>query len=381
MSPFAAFEKVPEYFKYKWLTHRHEILRDITIDASLLVELEFCNLKPLKPGDTEPSLGALGLPPEILRIIFTQLSFHDLQSVKAVNTHMHSQVVSVPEYQRIKAYAPVLHSALWITNLSEYFSISRIYDLLISSNCTVCGQFGPYVFLPGLQRCCQRCADYEMEFMPTSQAAAKKQFGVRNRDMKLLPKLLSMGGTYCSSTGEPKKYKGKRTLVSRAEARKLGSKDPGNADWIAYKDVRSYQRNMALLPLPILLPKEGSVDRGLQCKGCMVAYKKTPTYCMCAIVMPGGVEDSWEDWDDDVVISKQSSFTCRHELAANRLHSKEGILEHVRGCEETNALLDNGISLLKRSTCCGLKEVDDVDEFWQLVHDHVLNHTRQATAL
>lgn len=380
MSPFAAFEKVPEYFKYKWLTRR-EGLHDSIPDATSVVEVEFSNLKRLMPRDTESSLVALGLPPEILRIIFTQLSFHDLQSVKAVNTRLHWQVVSVPEYQRIKVHAPVLHFALWITNLSQYFSISRIHDLLVSSKCTVCGQFGPNVFLPGLQRCCQRCADYDMEFMPISQDAAKKQFGVRNRDMKFLPKLLSSKGTYCSSTGEPRKYKGRRTLVSRAEARKLGSKDPGNGDWSAYKDVRAYQRNMALLPLPILLPKEGSVDPGLQCKGCIVAYKKTPKYCMCAIIMPGGVEDSWDDWDDDVIISKQSSLSCRHELAANRLHSKEGILEHFGECEETKALLEDGVSLLKRSTCCRLKEVDDVDEFWQIAHDHVLNHTREATAL
>ena len=71
-----------------------------------------------------------------------------------------------------------------------------------------------------------------MECMPISQDTAKKQFGVRKRDMKFLPKLVSREGTYCSSTGEPKKYKGKRMLVSRAEARKFGRNDPGNGDCI-----------------------------------------------------------------------------------------------------------------------------------------------------
>ncbi|CAD6567580.1 MAG: hypothetical protein ASARMPREDX12_000539 [Alectoria sarmentosa] len=378
MSHLAAFEKVPEYFKRRWLTHRRESLEDRILDASEVVGLELYNLKPLKPRDEQSSLGALGLPPEILRMIFTQLSFHDLQNVKAVNTHIRSHVVSVPEYQRVKASAPALLVALYITNLSECFTISRIYNVLISSQCTVCGRFGAYVFLPGLQRCCQRCAEHDIEFMPISQDTAKKQFGVRNRDTKFLPKLVSREGIYCSSAGEPKKYKGKRVLVSRAEARKFGCNDPGNGDWIAHKDVRAYQRYMALLPLPVLLPKEGSVDRGLHCKGCMVVYEKAPTYCMCAIVMPGGIEDSWDDWDDDVVISKQSSLSCRNELAADQLHSKEGILEPIGGCEEAKALLDDRISILKSST--QYEEVDDIDEFWQIMLEHVLKQKKQTTA-
>ena len=81
-----------------------------------------------------------------------------------------------------------------------------------------------------------------MEFMLISQDAAKKQFSVRNSDIKNLPKLLSREGICCSSTGLSKKYKGKRMLVSRAKVRKYESKDPGNQYWVAYEDVRAYQR-------------------------------------------------------------------------------------------------------------------------------------------
>ncbi|CAF9905266.1 MAG: hypothetical protein ALECFALPRED_000200 [Alectoria fallacina] len=87
--------------------------------------------------------------------------------------------------------------------------------------------------------------------------------------------------------------------------------------------------------------------------------------------MPGGMEDSWDDWDDDVVIGKQSSLSCRLELAADRLHSKKGILVHIGGCEEAKVLLDDRISILKRFT--QHKEVDDIDEFWQITLEHVLN--------
>lgn len=356
--PIEAFEKVPDYIKYRWLTERR-------LNASQEAGLGSCDLTLLNPRDKEPFSGALRLPPEILRMIITQLSFHDLENVKAVNTHIRSHVVAFPEYQRVRHHAPALLVALWKTNLSQYFTLCRIHSVLISSQCTVCDQFGAYVFLPGLQRCCQRCAEHDMEFMPISKDVVKKQYGVRNSDMEFLPKLLSREGIYSSSTGARRKYKGKRMLVSRAEARRLGSKDPGNENWIANRDVKAYQRNMALLPLPVLLPNEARVDWGLHCKGCMVAYNKVPMYCMCGIVMPGGVEKSWQG----VIRRKQSSRACRHELAADRLHSKEGILEHFRGCEDAKAMLNSNISIFKCSTI--LRELDDVDEFWQTALDQL----------
>ena len=339
--PLAAFEKVLEYFKYSWLTQPHE-----TMSVSQVAGLGFCDLTPSIPRDKEPSSGALGLPPEILRMVFTLLSFHDLQNVKAVNTHIRAHVVAIPEYKRIAVHAPALLSALWRTKLSQYFTLCRIHSVLISSQCTLCDQIASYVFLPGLQRCCQRCAEYDMDFMPISQDTAKKQYGVKNNDMKLLPKLLSRGGIFSSSTGKPRNHKGKRKLVSRAEARRFGNKDPGNENWIALKDVKAYQRYMALLPLPFLLPKEGRVDQGLRCKACMFASIKLPKYCNCGIVRPGGVEDSWQGSSTEV-LSKQSSLACRHRLAADRLHSKEGIVEHVRGCEEVKALSKTESSFLK----------------------------------
>lgn len=282
MDLVAASEKVPEHFKYKWLTQPRESLKDGILDASQVVGLESSNLKPLESREREPSLGALSLPPEILRMIFTRLSFPDLKNVIAVNTLIRSHVVSIPEYQTVKAYAPALLTVLWKTNLIEHFPLCRIYSLLVSSQCTVCAHFGAYVFLPGLQRCCQRCAENNREFIPISQDTAKKQYGVRKSDMKLLPKLVSLEGLYRSPTGDLQRYKGKHMLVSRAEARRFGNEDSGNEDSVAHTDL-NYQRNMALLPLPVLLPKEGSVDWGFCCKGCMVAYYNVQTDCNCAI--------------------------------------------------------------------------------------------------
>ena len=73
-------------------------------------------------------------------------------------------------------------------------------------------------------------------------------------------------GTYCYTTREPKKYQGKHILVSKADARRFGSEDLGNGDWVAHERREGIQWSMAMLPLLVLLPKEGSVDWGPQCK-------------------------------------------------------------------------------------------------------------------
>ena len=101
----------------------------------------------------------------------------------------------------------------------------------------------------------------------------------------------------------------------------------------------------------------------------MVAYYNAQTDCNCALMKQGGAEDTWEDWTHAVaVLSKQFSWACRHKPAADLWYSKTGILEHVGDCEEAKVLLRIGISILKRSA--PFREVDDVDDFWQLAFNH-----------
>ena len=73
-----------------------------------MVGLESCDLKPLEPKERKPSLETLSLPPEILRMMFTQLSSPGLKKVKAANALVRSHVVSIPEYQTVQSYAPAL---------------------------------------------------------------------------------------------------------------------------------------------------------------------------------------------------------------------------------------------------------------------------------
>ena len=84
-------------------------------------------------------------------------------------------------------------------------------------------------------------------------------------------------------------------FVSGAESRRIRIEDPRNKTWIASKGVRVLSRNMALLPLPVMHPNEGGVDREPLTKAAWWRITRLQRTCMCASVMRSGIEDSRED--------------------------------------------------------------------------------------
>lgn len=136
------------------------------------------------------SLGYLEvLPLEVLWIIFSQLSIPELVNFKATNSHARQAVSTSAQSYCISTYAPQLIAALYNRNLSSAFPVGRIYEALIQAECSACGRFAGYILLPGLQRCCQRCAAYDKEFWPITLEAAKAKHAI---PQDLVPKLPRM---------------------------------------------------------------------------------------------------------------------------------------------------------------------------------------------
>lgn len=113
------------------------------------------------------SLGSLEpLPLEVLYEIFSYLSIPDVRSFKATNSRGHLMATSDTRYSSVVTHAPGFIAALYITGLQNAFTIGRIYTALTRPTCTVCNKFAGYLDLPGLQRCCQRCAMYDNDLQP-----------------------------------------------------------------------------------------------------------------------------------------------------------------------------------------------------------------------
>lgn len=111
-------------------------------------------LTPPKPRKAVPSLGNIKLPNELLNMVLLALPFKGLIVFMATNSSARHAVLAMPAFYYIIRYGwQILRILLRIQPLE--FSTARIYGVLTSPSCVYCANFGGYVFLPGLLRCCQ----------------------------------------------------------------------------------------------------------------------------------------------------------------------------------------------------------------------------------
>lgn len=270
-------------------------------------------------------------------MILRQLDHSTLRQLRAVNSYARSFVLNFPEYRDITDHAPNLIPNLQATGLASFFSILRIWFLLTSSKCVVCSQFGGYVFLPGLQRCCQRCAERNVEFAPITEDVAMERYGVDSElAMASLPKLISIPGKYCAGGGSTmtdiRGFRSKQVLISRAEAREFGSRNPSDV----HGDGERYKRYMSLAPMPVFNLAKGRVERGIYCGGCNMS---TPRH---GESFRGCLVPALEEADDYVTSEPpdiHGTFDCPALLARHRLYSEKGFLAHFKNCKHAKRLL------------------------------------------
>lgn len=292
----------------------------------------------------EKSLGYLQLPIEIFHMIYLHLDLQSLRCLKSANLRIRSLVSSLSEHQAVVNHAPGFVDLLQRTRLISYFSITRLYDALTFGTCTICGQFAGFVFLPAMQRCCDRCIRYDTEFQPIDVKTAVKEYGVSLAKLSLLPKLSSIPGKYADGGGTARSYNGKRTLVGRQEARRLGTIEER---WDDATAKRTLQRNMCSAPMPVFNPKTNFADRGRQCMGCSTAAceHEDPNPCeSCSFSLPNGLDVAGGD-DAEPFIGTFS--TCMYDIRAERLYSRDGIIDHLDKCPEAQKYLNVAKERLK----------------------------------
>ena len=178
-------------------------------------------IKPPKDNVSSVSIGPFAtLPLEILWGIFSEFSIPNIQNYKGTNSFAYSMVCAAPQYMSIMRFAPQLVTMLYHTRLELAFPTGRIYETLTQAKCEGCARFAAYVFIPGLQRCCQRCARYDDNFQPILLGDAVSDYGITYERVMGLPWMLT-----CLSkdrghqrSGKPLANRPKRAIVSKAEA-------------------------------------------------------------------------------------------------------------------------------------------------------------------
>lgn len=266
MGVFDAIDDVPASFKRAHFSYRNVTLENwiFKVATESRNELSDNPSKSLRDAANEQSLGSLQLPIEIFHMIHLHIDLQSLRFLKATNLRMRTLISSLSEHQALVSHEPGFLELLQRTYLVSYFSITRLYNVLMCGTCTVCWQFAGFVFLPAMQRCCGRCLCFDIEFMPIDVKTAVKEYGVSLANLPLLPKQSSIPGKYADRGGRVRSYKGKRTLVSRQEATNCALSSLKNVGTMQRRNTRSsvtcaQHRCLSLIQRPILLIAEGNV--------------------------------------------------------------------------------------------------------------------------
>lgn len=260
-------------------------------------------------------------------------------------------ISSDARYSSTVTYAPGLIAALYKTGLQSAFSINRIYAVLTQPTCTVCNRFGGYVFLPGLQRCCQRCALNDFDLTPITLPNAHLEYKINTKSAINIPKMLVSSDNYKghSALWACSKLEGS-SIISRVEAERAGASRCDIRHHMSRRRAPDF--NLGVMPLP-WLESAGfygatAIDRGYHCLGCARAacpgQYRGDCYHGCQACLPKGVDVPYSS--DFIWPGTGGTRACKTALDRERLYSKTEILSHITQClNAQDYLADLGIEM------------------------------------
>lgn len=218
------------------------------------------------------------LPPEIIDLIFDHLDLQSLTDIRRVSWHARALIDRLPSYSFIARHAPEAIRAMLATQMAAHFTAPDILDAICQEVCSACGHFGPLLRLFCCRRFCRACMLSSYELLPMSVAAAKMEFGLNDRSLKLLPILFTVPGIY---TDDDRRYQRRLELISRKAAVEVGIQQYGSLEAVPKRrkpmsilQVVSEQQNnqpyiyMSSIRVPTVNRHTGFADTGVACLGC-----------------------------------------------------------------------------------------------------------------
>ena len=311
----------------------------------------------LQSSSKSSSIGFLdNLPAELLQWIFNLLDFRSLSRLAQVCHGARGVVGSLPAYRDLVKHASKALIALSRTKLITFHSAASIYAVLHSENCLSCQNYGPFLFLPTCERCCYECLHRDRSLRVIPSQTARMCFGVSPKDLRRIPAMLSIPGTYSVGHGVTRRKSTK--LVSLKQAKELGIAVHGseeamsafvalqNAEKLTRRQLHVFQWLTAEYPKPLLhhpsnLPSfadtpddgfcgmasigfpslqwNGVLENGLWCYGCRLKLDKF----MCTVNL---------DSDTELLVS--GSDRIQAVLGKERrARSKSEFIKHMRECK------------------------------------------------
>ncbi|KAH6723475.1 F-box domain-containing protein [Leptodontidium sp. MPI-SDFR-AT-0119] len=140
----------------------------------------------IKRDASSSSIGLL----DILPVEFS------LSHLSRVSLQGNEVVRSLPAYRSLMEHAPHALAALGRTRLISLHSANALYGTLLSEQCISCGEYGAFLFLPTCERCCYECLCRNQSLWVIPTTLARKCFDLTLSQLKRLPIMRSVPGSY-----------------------------------------------------------------------------------------------------------------------------------------------------------------------------------------
>jgi len=227
------------------------------------------------------TFGSLGnLPVEVLDEIIDYLDLSTLAVFRSLCSTAKNAVDHYPPYRDVVKYAPKQLQIIQNTGLGQYFVIREVHKALITEKCKTCGDFGGFVYLLDMTRCCFWCLETSNQYSTIDKNTAQKQYGVL--DDKILSGLRCLQprpGYYgplqvlCKDTID---------LVRRIDVLTATKMRYGNlCATLMHETVKFtgsieqfHDRHRCVVPMGFLDRKADNLEEGVCCRGCEADFEE-----------------------------------------------------------------------------------------------------------
>lgn len=145
----------------------------------------------------QSSMGFLDhLPLELLHETLNYLDLQSLSRLSRVSLYGKSVVEKLPAYRDLFLSAGHVLVALNRTKVIGFHSAATLHAALYSHRCASCGNYGAFLFLLSAERCCFACLSRNQSLWMIPRALARDCFCLTQEDLKTLPTIRSIPGTY-----------------------------------------------------------------------------------------------------------------------------------------------------------------------------------------
>ncbi|SPQ26040.1 891fd1c9-617d-4767-ab14-0078807203f2 [Thermothielavioides terrestris] len=240
-----------------------------------------------------PDVGRLRcLPFEIVSLICLSLDVSTAFRFSHVSCTAREVLASIREFRQLRAHALECLCVLLRSGLAAHIGVSALYAALTTQNCSLCGSFGGFFFMPTATRCCLACVASAPTMRVGYLTRLADAVGVPAGELEgQLPVLRTLPASRRSVVTVRHALGSLREKgVGAGEAQAAASRWPDSLTL----------RFQAATSLPWVDRVTGAAEASVSCKGCQLAFES--------------------DYSDD------------HLERRDRFYSRSGFVKHFAEC-------------------------------------------------